>query len=1079
MANGKFCAAPSGGGSARGCLRYILGYMLGAKGEAQREMYRALIEESLGRADFGVGVLWRPAVSDGTRPSAIYAHGVTSLATADMEMEAVARANARVKLAVHHLVISFGDQDRDISDEQISTFTRTVLGKIGAGEHQYVISIHRDTDHPHAHVALGAVNPYTLHVLDRFRVNSRLHWALRETEIEMGLHHDRGLAMVRETEDGGKRVDWATYAERRTWRREAAEQRLDDLLVRAVGDYEAFETPMSWVEQVLEPKLRDVLVRAEERNEPFAWADLHAVAARYGVRLEESPVGAYPILARIRERVEPGKDRIESEAVPVAPDKATLPEARSRDTEIVLPIRLDELANAFPQNRYRSLEAAETEFAARVRADASYVSRQIVAEGQAVFSREDIDRYLAARVTDPGMVVALSEHVERYDDTLRVLSPDAANPLYATTAQLALEREVAELARGLATGADESFDRQSLEAAVTAFTAARGFSPSPEQRTVLDGLQRRLVWVQGEAGAGKTTIMEIVRRYGEATGRDVVGLTIAEAAARKLSHEAGFRAVNSARAQVLEARGEQIITPHSIVVLDEVSMTSYEAVRYALLLGRDRQCTFVGIGDRAQLPNIEAGSPHNAISQIARESGAYYELTEVRRQRADWHRDVVKRMGQAIRDGDEQTVGSAVEELGAHGVIELAPDRTEAVKRAAQWYAERVERHGVANVLLLAADKITGRHLNETIRAAYGRDGAGTGFHTDGGVRTLAAGDRFVFLRNDGRLNVTNGDAGTVRDVQVGEGRVSVAVALDGGEGRVVSFDPRRYTAWDWGYALTVHKAQGASVEASAYVVDKSASAEMLHVAASRTRGETRIFGSEANFANNGALAEYIAGRIRGKDDALLFEEVVARYGGPDSVWASRVKRAMAEANDPLRRAHEREMRLRRERFERESADLRARFAGDATGLRRRVAALLKEHAPESFVVWAATNKARVEHDADRTRVVREPVHEVREPGRDHEPQMRQPGREPGGAPERAASGDIAREQRNVRDPELTLGIPHGRARQLDDSEQPEKIDDEPKQETPDDAGRTPTNTRDEPEIDDDLKMNHEPGLHL
>ncbi|MHB8355390.1 MAG: AAA family ATPase [Vulcanimicrobiaceae bacterium] len=1076
MANGKFCAARSGG-SARGCLRYILGYALGLKGEEQRESYRALMEESLGRADFGAGALWRPSVGDGTRPSAIYAHGVTSLATADLEMEAVARANTRVQIPVHHLVISFGDQDRGVTDEQIAAFSRRVLEKIGAGEHQYVISIHRDTDHPHAHIALGAVNPYTVRVLDRYHCNSRLHWALRETEIEMGLHHDRGLAMVRENEDGGKRVEWATYAERRTWRREAAEHRLDDLLVRAVGDYADFETPESWVEQVLEPKLRDVLTRAKERNEPFAWADLHAVAARYGVRLEESPVGAYQLAARIRERVEPGKagEPGKDRTVPIDGFEYKPPlEPRARDTEIVLPIRLAGLAKTLPQNRYRSLEAAETEFAQRVWTDASYVSRQLVADGQAVFSREDVDRYLAARVTDPAMVVALSERVEQHDDTLRVLSPDTANPLYTTAAHLALADEVAEMARGLACK-DKKFDRQSLEGAVEAFTATRGYGPSPEQRAVLDGLRRRLVWVQGEAGSGKTTVMEIVRRCGEATGREVVGLTIAEAAARKLSQEAGFRTVNSARAQSLEAKGEQVITPGSIVVLDEVGMTSYAAMRYALTLARDRDCTVVGIGDGAQLPNIEAGSPHNAISRIARESGSYYELTEVRRQRADWHRDLVKRMGPAIRDGDEQTVGSAVEELGAHGVINLAPERTEAIERAAAWYVERVERHGVAEVLLLAGDKITGRHENETIRAAYGRAEAGPGFHTDDGVRTLVAGDRFVFLQNNKRVRVVNGDAkivrhvmngdvGTVQAVHVGEGGVRVEVELDRGEGRVV-FDPRRYTSWDWGYALTVHKAQGATVEASAYVIDKSASAEMLHVAASRARGETRVFGSNANFADIGELAEHIAGRIRGKDDALLYEEVVARFGGPESVWANRVKRAMAEKNDPLRREHEREMRLRHERFERESADLRARSAGDAAGLRRGVAALLKEHAPESFVVWAAANKARVEYDADRTRGVREP--EMREPERDREPQMRGPGR--GDAPE----------QRNVRDHELTLDIARGRARQLDEPEQPEKIDDEPKQETPDDAGYTPTNTSDEPEIDDDLEMDHEPGLHL
>jgi ATP-dependent exoDNAse (exonuclease V) alpha subunit len=113
------------------------------------------------------------------------------------------------------------------------------------------------------------------------------------------------------------------------------------------------------------------------------------------------------------------------------------------------------------------------------------------------------------------------------------------------------------------------------------------------------------------------------------------------------------------------------------------------------------------------------------------------------------------------------------------------------------------------------------RRVNDAVRA--GRRTAGElGPGVQVGPTELAAGDRIVFLRNDnhGRdivnldpaaapaaLGVRNGTLGTV----LAADPRSLSVRLD--DGRTVAFDPARYSAVAHGYAVTIHKAQCATMD--------------------------------------------------------------------------------------------------------------------------------------------------------------------------------------------------------------------------------------------------------------------------
>jgi len=75
------------------------------------------------------------------------------------------------------------------------------------------------------------------------------------------------------------------------------------------------------------------------------------------------------------------------------------------------------------------------------------------------------------------------------------------------------------------------------------------------------------------------------------------------------------------------------------------------------------------------------------------------------------------------------------------------------------------------------------------------------------GDRGFAGGDRVMFLQNERDLGVKNGTLGTIEQVSA----QSITVQTD--DGRSVRFDLKDYNRIDHGYAATIHKAQGMTVD--------------------------------------------------------------------------------------------------------------------------------------------------------------------------------------------------------------------------------------------------------------------------
>ncbi|MCB0916733.1 MAG: Ti-type conjugative transfer relaxase TraA, partial [Actinobacteria bacterium] len=124
-----------------------------------------------------------------------------------------------------------------------------------------------------------------------------------------------------------------------------------------------------------------------------------------------------------------------------------------------------------------------------------------------------------------------------------------------------------------------------------------------------------------------------------------------------------------------------------------------------------------------------------------------------------------------------------------------------------------------------------------------------------------ASGDRIIFLRNERGLGVKNGTLGTVESVSA----QSMAVRTD--DGREVAFDTKDYSHIDHGYAATIHKAQGMTVDRAHVLATPGMDSHSAYVAMSRHRTGLALHYGRDDFADQSKLVRTLS-RERGKDMA-------------------------------------------------------------------------------------------------------------------------------------------------------------------------------------------------------------------
>jgi hypothetical protein len=129
------------------------------------------------------------------------------------------------------------------------------------------------------------------------------------------------------------------------------------------------------------------------------------------------------------------------------------------------------------------------------------------------------------------------------------------------------------------------------------------------------------------------------------------------------------------------------------------------------------------------------------------------------------------------------------------------------------------------------------------------------------GKRDFAAGDRVMMLKNERSLGIKNGTLATIERVTSSH----MDVRLD--DGRQVGFDFKDYNQIDHGYAATIHKAQGVTVDRVHVLATPGLDRHASYVALSRHRERVDLHFGRDDFADDAKLARTLS-RERAKDMA-------------------------------------------------------------------------------------------------------------------------------------------------------------------------------------------------------------------
>ncbi|MEO3389049.1 Ti-type conjugative transfer relaxase TraA [Mesorhizobium sp. CAU 1741] len=508
-------------------------------------------------------------------------------------------------------------------------------------------------------------------------------------------------------------------------------------------------------------------------------------------------------------------------------------------------------------------EATRRDNARRIEKRPQTVLDLVTAE-KSVFDQRDIAKIIHRYVDDPGSfqrllarVLARPEclrlDVERVDPRTGALTP----PKLTTRAMIRTETEMAARASWLARARGFSVAETLLAA-----TLARHARLSEEQKAAMWHVTRaeRIAAIVGRAGAGKTTMMRAAREAWEAAGYRVVGGTLAGKAAEGLASEAGIASRTLASWELRWKEGRDRLDGGTIFVMDEAGMVASRQMAGFVKAASQAGAKLVLVGDADQLQPIDAGAAFRAITERI----GYAELETVYRQSETWMRS-------ASLDLARGNVAAALAAYRSHGKLVSSPLKAEAVEKLISSWNRDYDPN--KSSLILAHLRRDVRALNILAREKLverGMVGAGFTYTTQDGARHFDAGDQIVFLQNDPALGVKNGMIGRV--LSAAPGRI-VAEVGEGHGKHQVEVVAQRYRHIDHGYATTIHKSQGTTVDQVKVLASLSLDRHLTYVAMTRHRQDLEVHYGRRSFQIAGGL-ERLLGQRNTKETTLDYADV-------------------------------------------------------------------------------------------------------------------------------------------------------------------------------------------------------------
>lgn len=455
----------------------------------------------------------------------------------------------------------------------------------------------------------------------------------------------------------------------------------------------------------------------------------------------------------------------------------------------------------------------------------------VLTRNSATFSERDLDRHLQKHIRDDDERAEVKARVLGHDQVLALHDRETGESAGRWTTRTVRDQEREALADGRRVSGGVHRDvGQSVREHLTS-------DLRPDQLAAFNHAAGPggLKLVEGRAGTGKSFALGSIRDAHEAAGYRVIGLAPTNAVAQTMADE-GFAKTSTVHAELFRLKnGRAQWDRRTLVVVDEAAMMDAKVTGEVLREARLSGAKLVLAGDDRQLGSIERGG---LFSELKKEHGSV-EITQVMRQKVDWQRE-------AARDLSDGRFEDALRAFARNKSVIWASKQEELRgKLVEQWAKDSVKSPHASRFVFAYTNKDVGS-LNADLRKVRrdrGELGEDFVFTTKHGEAAFAVGDRVQFTDTLKGAGIYNGNAGVITRIDRNFGRISVELdAAAGREGRKVEWYASEFNGFRHGYAGTIYKGQGKTLDHTYLMHTHHWRAASSYVALTRQRESATIF---------------------------------------------------------------------------------------------------------------------------------------------------------------------------------------------------------------------------------------------
>lgn len=352
--------------------------------------------------------------------------------------------------------------------------------------------------------------------------------------------------------------------------------------------------------------------------------------------------------------------------------------------------------------------------------------------------------------------------------------------------------------------------------------------------------------IEGRAGVGKSHVANAIREAYEGSGYQVIGLAPTNTVARDMTAD-GFSHATTFHSELFRLKnGKSKWDDRTAIIADEAAMTDTKILHQTFKEAKRAGAKVILIGDDRQLASIEHGGMFTGL----KDQFGSVAIEQVVRQKEEWQRH-------AAEDLAAGRYRDALKGFSKHSAICWRSTVGEARHQLVRDWAIDNWHHPHKSRFVFAYTNAEVNQLNKAIREVRIREDIlpreGVMFQTNHGRETFSVGDRIQLTDTDKRKGLLNGEMGTVTAVTSGQVRFKTDVGQD------LVFDPRDFSGFRLGYAGTIYRGQGKTIDQTYLLHSHHWRSNAAYVALTRQKENAKLYVPENVAGDIDALTRQIA----------------------------------------------------------------------------------------------------------------------------------------------------------------------------------------------------------------------------